>query len=108
VADPVCKESLAVGDFNFWYFRSYSLQTPNPNIQRAVIVTHGLQRNAGDYFVATVDALNNASDPNSTGAAPPTPRGSTSRTMEPAMSAADASAASSSGTEFGNSELTTT
>jgi len=63
VANPFCKESLAVGNFSFWYFRSYSLQTANPNIQRAVIVTHGLQRNAGDYFVATVDALHNESDP---------------------------------------------
>jgi len=62
-AEPCCKESLAVGNSSFWYFRSYSLQTANPNIERAVIVTHGLQRNAGDYFQATVDALNNASDP---------------------------------------------
>jgi pimeloyl-ACP methyl ester carboxylesterase len=39
------------------------LQTPNPNIQRAVIVTHGLQRNAPDYFATTVKALHNDTDP---------------------------------------------
>ena len=33
------------------------------NIQRAVIVTHGLQRNAGDYFVAVANALHNDTDP---------------------------------------------
>ena len=63
IADPSCKESLAVGDFSFWYFRSYTLQTANPNIERAVIVTHGLQRNASDYFVAVVNALHNETDP---------------------------------------------
>ena len=63
IADPSCKESLAVGDFSFWYFRSYALQTANPSIERAVIVTHGLQRNASDYFVATVNALHNETDP---------------------------------------------
>jgi hypothetical protein len=38
VADASCKESLAIGQFSFWYFRSYSLQMPNPEITRAVIV----------------------------------------------------------------------
>ncbi len=39
VADASCKESLpAVGQKNFWYFRSYTLQTYNADITRAVIV----------------------------------------------------------------------
>jgi len=59
VADASCKESLAIGQFSFWYFRSYSLQTPNPDITRAVIVMHGLERNAPDYFEAMVTALGN-------------------------------------------------
>jgi pimeloyl-ACP methyl ester carboxylesterase len=63
VADASCKESLAVGQFNFWYFRSYSLQTPNANIKRAVIVMHGLERNAPDYFQTAVNALHNDTDP---------------------------------------------
>jgi pimeloyl-ACP methyl ester carboxylesterase len=63
VADASCKESLVVGDFSFWYFRSYSLKTPNPDIKRAVIVMHGLQRNADDYFTAVVTALRNDVDP---------------------------------------------
>ncbi len=63
VADESCKESLAVGNFNFWYFRSYSLRTPNPDISRAVIVMHGLQRNAPDYFETVVTALRNDLDP---------------------------------------------
>ena len=63
IADQTCKESMAVGQYTFWYFRSYSLSTPNANITRAVIVTHGLDRNAADYFAAAVTALNNANDP---------------------------------------------
>ncbi|HXN24720.1 MAG TPA: hypothetical protein VOA41_18455 [Candidatus Dormibacteraeota bacterium] len=63
VAETSCKESLAVGEYNFWYFRSYSLQTPNPNIKRAVIVMHGLERNAPDYFQTAVNALRNDTDP---------------------------------------------
>src|SRR5712692_127598 len=63
VADASCKESLAVGQSSFWYFRSYSLQAPNPNITRAVIVMHGLERNAPDYFEAVVTALRNDLDP---------------------------------------------
>jgi pimeloyl-ACP methyl ester carboxylesterase len=62
VADSSCKESFAVGQFNFWYFRSFSLQTPNPNITRAVIVMHGMERDAPVYFQAVVDALQNAKD----------------------------------------------
>jgi pimeloyl-ACP methyl ester carboxylesterase len=63
VADASCKESLAIGQSSFWYFRSYSLQAPNPDITRAVIVTHGLQRNAPVYFEAMVTALRNDLDP---------------------------------------------
>src|SRR5260370_1141558 len=63
VADASCKESFPVGQFNFSYFRSFSLQTPNPNITRAVIVVHGLERNAADYFAAVVSALHNDQDP---------------------------------------------
>src|SRR5262249_22335573 len=63
VADQSCKESMAVGPYRFWYFRSYSLYTPNAEITRAVIVTHGLERNAGDYFAAAVAALGNDADP---------------------------------------------
>jgi len=58
VADASCKESLpAVGQKNFWYFRSYPLQTYNADITRAVIVMHGNARNAPDYFDAVVRAL---------------------------------------------------
>ena len=58
VADASCKESLpAVGQKNFWYFRSYPLQTYNADITRAVIVMHGNARNAPDYFDAVVSAL---------------------------------------------------
>jgi pimeloyl-ACP methyl ester carboxylesterase len=63
VADASCKESLAIGQSSFWYFRSYSLQMPNPDITRAVIVMHGLQRNAPDYFETVVTALRNDLDP---------------------------------------------
>jgi hypothetical protein len=63
VADESCKESFTVGGFSFWYFRSYSLKSPNAAIQRAVIVVHGLQRNAPDYFQAVVTALRNDQDP---------------------------------------------
>jgi len=63
VADDSCKEALTVGGFNFWYFRSYSLNTPNADITRAVIVMHGLQRNAGDYFTTVVSTLGNDQDP---------------------------------------------
>ena len=63
--DPSCKESFAVGQFHFSYFRSFTLQpdAPNPNITRAVIVMHGMERNAGDYFQALVMALHNDQDP---------------------------------------------
>src|SRR5216683_2017525 len=62
VADSSCKESFAVGQYSFWYYRSFSLRTPNPNITRAVIVTHGMERNAPDYFQSVVTALGNAQD----------------------------------------------
>ncbi len=63
VGDASCKESLAIGQSSFWYFRSYSLQTPNPDITRAVIVMHGLERDAPGYFEAMVTALRNDLDP---------------------------------------------
>jgi pimeloyl-ACP methyl ester carboxylesterase len=63
VADDTCKESMAVGTYNFWYFRSYSLLTPNPDIRRAVIVMHGLNRDAPTYFATAVSALGNDRDP---------------------------------------------
>jgi hypothetical protein len=62
-ADQSCKESLTVGSYSFWYFRSYSLNAANPDITRAVIVVHGLDRNAGDYFTTAVTALHNDTDP---------------------------------------------
>src|SRR5229473_2447444 len=58
-----CKEALSIGAFTFWYFRSYSLNIQNSDITRAVIVIHGLQRNAGDYFTTVTDALHNNQDP---------------------------------------------
>src|SRR5260370_10248860 len=58
VADASCKESLpAVGQKNFWYFRSYPLQTYNADITRAVIVMHGNARKETDYFDGVVRAL---------------------------------------------------
>lgn len=63
VADSSCKESFAVGQFHFSYFRSFSLQTANPSISRAVIVMHGMERDAGNYFQAVVNALHNDQDP---------------------------------------------
>jgi hypothetical protein len=64
--DQTCKESMAVGSvgqYTFAYFRSYSLTAPNADITRAVIVMHGLDRNAPDYFDWAVTALHNATDP---------------------------------------------
>jgi hypothetical protein len=51
-ADSPCKESFAVGQFSFWYYRSFPLQASNPNITRAVIVIHGINRSASDSFQA--------------------------------------------------------
>src|SRR5260370_6730087 len=62
-ADSSCKESFAVGQFSCWYHRSSPMQTPNANITRAVIVMHGMNRNASDSFQAVVTALNSAGDP---------------------------------------------
>jgi len=62
-ATPDCKESFAVGAYNFWYFRSFPLQTFNPSITRAVIVIHGMNRDADRYFEALTGALNNSQDP---------------------------------------------
>lgn len=64
--DDSCKESVAVGSarqYTFWYYRSYSLSSPNPNITRAVVVMHGMERNASDYFGWAVTGLANANDP---------------------------------------------
>ena len=66
--DPSCKESFdVVGQsqtFHFSYFRTFTLQpqAPNQSITHAVIVIHGLERNAGDYFQALVTALNDQLD----------------------------------------------
>lgn len=62
-ADQTCEGSLAVNAARFQYFRTYALSTPNPLIQRAVIVIHGEGRNAPDYFSAMVKALRVDSDP---------------------------------------------
>lgn len=64
--DTTCKESIAVGPSGqnrFSYFRSFSLQAPNSNITRAVIVVHGMGRDADAYFRAVVDGLHNSGDP---------------------------------------------
>ena len=62
-SDASCKESMIVGQSTFYYFRSYSLRAYNPAITRAVIVTHGLERNAGTYFETVTAALQNDLDP---------------------------------------------
>jgi len=64
IADS-CKESFDVGPYHFSYFRSFTLQpeAPNSNITRAVIVMHGMERNAADYFQTLVEALHNDQDP---------------------------------------------
>jgi len=63
--DPSCKESFDVGAYHFSYFRSFTLNpgAPNTNITRAVIVLHGMERDAPVYFQAVVDALDNKDDP---------------------------------------------
>jgi hypothetical protein len=53
------------GTFTFWYYTSYTLnmpEIPNTDVTRAVIVIHGMERNAVDYFTNVTRALNNAAD----------------------------------------------
>src|SRR5262249_48947424 len=61
-ADDSCKEALSVGGFTFWYYRSYSLNIQNSDNTRAVIVIHGLQPNAGEYFSTVTAALHISED----------------------------------------------
>src|SRR5215469_10622910 len=62
-AIPDCKETMPVLTYHFSYYRSFTLQSRNESITRAVIVVHGMQRDAGVYFEAVVNALDNEHDP---------------------------------------------
>jgi pimeloyl-ACP methyl ester carboxylesterase len=66
VVDDACKEPMSVGAFTFWYYRSYTLsmpEIPNPDVTRAVIVIHGMERNASNYFANVTAVLHNDQDP---------------------------------------------
>lgn len=52
-----CTAWVVIGDgLNLRYFRSLPLEIPNPGVTRAVIVVHGTNRNADDYFETMVAA----------------------------------------------------
>ena len=55
-----CERTLAVGGKNVRYFGSYGLGSSNPNVQHAVIMVHGVNRNAGQYFDTLVASANMA------------------------------------------------
>jgi hypothetical protein len=51
-ATKACGEWIAIGGgpWKSMYYRTHSLDTPNPNITRALIVIHGTNRDADNYF----------------------------------------------------------
>jgi pimeloyl-ACP methyl ester carboxylesterase len=57
-ATPECTEWIALGGgpARAMVYRTYSLDTPNPSIHRALIMVHGTNRNADHYFRTAVSA----------------------------------------------------
>jgi hypothetical protein len=54
-AGPSCHERLEVNPGRFVrYYRSFEIARPNPQIRRALIVVHGLDRNANTYFTTGI------------------------------------------------------
>ena len=55
-ATAACTEWVALGSgpARSLIYRSRSLDTPNPSIQRALIMIHGTNRNADDYFTTAI------------------------------------------------------
>ncbi|RUS13664.1 hypothetical protein BC937DRAFT_94965 [Endogone sp. FLAS-F59071] len=49
------------GNLQFLYYTSYSLNATNPSITKLVIVVHGIERNAIDYFNIVQSIANSAS-----------------------------------------------
>ncbi|MGD2153595.1 MAG: hypothetical protein PVG79_10035 [Gemmatimonadales bacterium] len=48
---PQCAASIAIGtQLTLRYYRSHPLDRTNPGVARAVVVVHGTNRNADDYF----------------------------------------------------------
>src|SRR5579872_2681414 len=57
-ATPACSEWVTVGGgpWRSMIYRTHSLDTPNANITRALIVVHGTNRDADNYFRSTLAA----------------------------------------------------
>src|SRR5580658_11342478 len=57
-ASPTCTEWLTFnsGPSRSLVYRTYALETPNPNITRAFILVHGAGRDADNYFRTAVAA----------------------------------------------------
>jgi pimeloyl-ACP methyl ester carboxylesterase len=56
-----CLDSLPVGqDLALPFYRNFSLTAPNPAITQAVIVVHGLGRDANNYFYTMATAVDQA------------------------------------------------
>jgi pimeloyl-ACP methyl ester carboxylesterase len=57
-ATPACTEwvTLGGGPARSLIYRTYSLDTPNPAIRRALIMVHGTNRNADHYFTTAATA----------------------------------------------------
>ena len=51
-ANPSCTEWISLGGSSArsLIYRTYSLETPNENITRALVVVHGAGRDADNYF----------------------------------------------------------
>ena len=62
-ASSACKASLPLSSsFTSEYFRSFSIESKNPDITRAVIVVHGILRDADEYFSTVVSAARAAGE----------------------------------------------
>jgi hypothetical protein len=55
-ATPHCREFFRVGDADATIYRTFSLQAPAPEVTEAIIVVHGVLRNADTYFQTMVEA----------------------------------------------------
>src|SRR4051812_25620683 len=55
---PACEQwvTLGGGPSRSMVYSSYSLETPNPSITRALVMVHGTGRNADHYFATSMAA----------------------------------------------------
>lgn len=63
---PECRETVTVESQIFSVYRNHGLSTLNPTVQRLVILIHGINRNANEYFEWAMKSAKSANAEQST------------------------------------------